>query len=202
MSTSEPNPRETQVSNALTVFECPTGRWWLCALLGVVLILMALFVFWQVVAASIVSAIFFGAAIAVGGAFQLVHAFSSRGWRGFIWSFIVGLLFLVGGLLLMINPLAASFGLTLGFAALLIAAGVVRLILAFRHWQDYGWVLLASGMVGILTGIVILAGFPWSGLIVPGLLFGIDLLFHGLWWLAVGLWVRRPPAIRPSALAT
>jgi hypothetical protein len=34
--------------------------------------------------------------------------------------------------------------------------------------------------------------FPWSGLLVPGILLGVDMIFHGSWWLTVGLWVRHP----------
>jgi uncharacterized membrane protein HdeD (DUF308 family) len=39
---------------------------------------------------------------------------------------------------------------------------------------------------------VLLVGFPWSGLVVPGILVGIDMTVHGTWWLALGLFVRRP----------
>jgi uncharacterized membrane protein HdeD (DUF308 family) len=107
-------------------------------------------------------------------------------------SLIVGLLFVLGGAMLMLNPLATSLGLTLGVAALLFASGVVRAVLAVRHWRDYGGLLLASGLLGIITGIVLLVGFPWSGLLVPGILLGIDLIIHGTWWLALGIFVRRP----------
>lgn len=173
---------------------CPAGRWWACALLGVVLIALGVFILFNAVAASIVSAIFFGAAIAVGGLFQIVHAFSARGWGSLAMSLIVGVLFVAGGVLLMLNPLAASLGLTLGIAAMLLASGVVRMVMAFRHWRDFGWVLLASALLGIATGVVLLLGFPWSGLVVPGILLGVDVLFHGVWWLTLGALVRRPIA--------
>jgi uncharacterized membrane protein HdeD (DUF308 family) len=188
----------SQADLGLPVMECPAGRWWLCALLGVVLLAAGVLMFFNVVLASVISVIVFGATMVVAGGFQAVHAFSSQGWGGFFWSLIVGIVFILGGLLLMANPLAASFGLTLAFAAMLLVAGGVRLVLAYRYWQDYGWLLLASGILGILTAIVVLVGFPWSGLIVPGLLLAVDLVFHGLWWLTVGMWVRRPRAPSPA----
>jgi uncharacterized membrane protein HdeD (DUF308 family) len=178
--------------NPAAVLECPAGRWWVCALLGIVLFALGVFVVFNAVAASLVSAIFFGAAMLVGGIFQMVHAFSARGWGSIAVSFLVGLLFAIGGGLLMLNPLATSLGLTLAFAAMLIASGVMRLVLAYRHWRDYGWLLVASGLLGLATGAVLLAGFPWSGLVVPGLLLGFDLMMHGVWWLVVGAFVRRP----------
>ena len=49
----------------------------------------------------------------------------------------------------------------------------------------------ASGIVGIAAGLVILAKWPVSGLWVLGLLVGIDLLLHGVWWISLGGRLRR-----------
>jgi uncharacterized membrane protein HdeD (DUF308 family) len=174
------------------VLECPTGRWWLCALLGAVLLVGGVFVLWNVVAASLVTALFFAAAIAVGGIFQIVHAFSARGWGSLAISLVIGLVFVAAGILLAADPLATSLGLTLAIATLFLVSGGLRLWLASRHWQEQGWLLLVSGLVGIVLGVVLLAGFPWSGLVVPGLMLGVDLIVHGAWWLTLGFFVRRP----------
>jgi uncharacterized membrane protein HdeD (DUF308 family) len=45
--------------------------------------------------------------------------------------------------------------------------------------------MLASGLFGVLAGLVILTGFPMTGLWVLGLLLGIDLLSHGIGWLTL-----------------
>lgn len=181
---------------------CPAGSWWACALLGAALIAVGVIILFNAVVASLVSAIFFGAAITVGGVFQIIHAFSAKGWGSLVLSLIVGILFTIGGVLLMLNPLAASLGLTLGIAAMLLASGIVRVMMAFRHWGDFGWVLLASGLIGIVTGVVLFLGFPWSGLVVPGILLGLDAVFHGIWWLTLGVLVRRPIAGAPRATRT
>jgi uncharacterized membrane protein HdeD (DUF308 family) len=47
--------------------------------------------------------------------------------------------------------------------------------------------MLISGAFGVLAGLVILTGFPMSGLWVLGLLLGIDLISHGIAWLVYGL---------------
>ena len=166
-------------------------RWWVYALLGVLFLLMAAFVFGHLIAASIVSAIFFGAALTVGGAFQVVHAFWERGWGGFALSLIVGILYLIGGLWLMANPLATSAALTLFIAAVLLVSGVLRLVLAYRLWPVGGWMLVLSGIIAILAGLVILAGWPASGLVVLGILLGLDLLTFGLFWLVLALALRE-----------
>ena len=172
--------------------QCPTGRWWLCALLGLILLAGGVFVLWNAVAASIVTALFFAAALLVGGVFQIVHAFSARGWGSFALSLIIGVLLAGCGLLLAADPLATSLGLTLAIAAMFLAGGALRLWLAARHWHDFGWILTVSGLLSLGLGVVLILGFPWSGLVVPGILLGVDLIFQGAWWLTLGLWVRRP----------
>ena len=103
---------------------------------------------------------------------------------------LVGTLYAVGGIVLVADPLAASVLLTLAFAAALIASGGVRIFLALSHWRHFGWLLLASGIVGVLAGLVILSKWPLSGLWVFGLVVGIDLLLHGTWWVVSG-WTAR-----------
>src|SRR5262249_18562522 len=165
-------------------------RWWVYALLGVLFLFMAAFVFGPRIAATIVSAIFFGAALTVGGAFQIVHAFWERGWGGFALSLIVGILYVLGGLWLMANPLATSAALTLFIAAMLLVSGIFRFVLAYRTWPLGGWPLVLSGVIAVLTGLIILAGWPVSGLLVLGICLGVDLLMFGLFWLVLGFALR------------
>ncbi len=171
---------------------CPTGRWWLCSLLGLILLAGGVFVLWNAVAASLVAALFFAAALAVAGIFQIIHAFSARGWGSLALSLIIGLLLVGAGLLLATDPLATSLGLTLAVAAVFLIGGALRMWLAARHWRDHGWLLTVSGLLSLALGVVLILGFPWSGLVVPGMILGVDLIFQGAWWLTVGLWVRRP----------
>ena len=188
------NSDNTSLPPATGPLYCPTGRWWLCALLGLVLLAGGVFVLWNAVAASLVTALFFAAALVVGGIFQVIHAFSARGWGSFVLSMVLGLLLVGAGLLLATSPLATSLGLTLAIAFMFLAGGALRLWMAARHWHDHGWLLTISGLLSLALGVVLIVGFPWSGLVVPGILLGVDLIFQGAWWLTVGLWVRRPHA--------
>jgi uncharacterized membrane protein HdeD (DUF308 family) len=166
------------------------GHWWWFALLGAVLIAGGLFMLWHLTAATIVSAIFFAAAALTIGAFQIAQALTTRGWGGFLLSLVLGLFYAVLGVLLLINPLAAAVALTLLFAAVLIASGLVRLVLAYR-WHRLNSLLGISGAIAILAGLVIFLGWPATGLWVLGLCLAIDILFHGIAWLAFG-WALRP----------
>jgi uncharacterized membrane protein HdeD (DUF308 family) len=166
------------------------ASWWQSALLGGVLIVAGLLVLRDATAATVVSAIVFGLALLSAGLAEIIQAFGAPHWSGVLWRLVVGALYAIGGGALVADPLAASSVLTLAFAAALIASGVVRLFLAVKHWQRLGWLLFASGIIGILGGLVILLKWPLSGLWVLGLAVGIDLILHGIWWVASS-WTAR-----------
>ena len=166
------------------------ASWWQSALLGVILIVAGMLVLRDATAATVVSAIVFGFALLCAGFAEIVQAFGAPHWSGVVWRLLVGVLYAIGGGVLVADPLAASTVLTLAFAMALIASGAVRLLLAVRHWQRLGWLLFASGIIGILGGLVILLKWPLSGLWVLGLAVGTDLVLHGIWWVASS-WTAR-----------
>lgn len=175
--------------NSMTVVrEVPA---WLCILLGLVFIAVGVIVLGDVVFATIVSAFVIGVAAIVGGAFEIVHAFWTKGWGGFIWQIVLGLLYIAGGVVLIQQPVAGALVLTWVLGIFILASGLVRIFLGFKHWEHAGWLLLISGLFGVVAGLIILSGWPVTGLWVIGLLIGIDLVVHGIGWLAL--------ALRPSA---
>ena len=80
----------------------------------------------------------------------------------------------------MFFPPSSTFS-HLGLA--LLVSGVVRMLIGIGRWQQGGGIMLASGLFGVLAGLIILTGFPTTGLWVLGMLLGIDLLSHGIGWL-------------------
>lgn len=164
---------------------------WKATLLGVIFILAGIFVLGNVVAATVISAIVFGFALIVAGGFEIFHSFWAPRWGGLFFRLLVGLLYVIAGAILVADPLTASVVMTLVFAGVLIASGIVRFALAFKYWQRAGWLLLSSGIIGVLAGLIVLAKWPISGLWVFGLVVGVDLLVHGVWWVVSG-WMARP----------
>lgn len=157
---------------------------WTHKFIGIALIAAGLFVLGNVVAATLVTVKLFGATLVVVGVFEAASSFWTKGWARFTLNMIVGALYVIAGAVLLSDPLAATVLLTLIFAVSLIVSGFVRVVLAFRNWQDFGWLLLASGIIAIFAGAVIWSGWPVSGLWVFGVVLGIDLLTYGAWWLA------------------
>jgi uncharacterized membrane protein HdeD (DUF308 family) len=159
---------------------------WVRILLGIVFILAGVFVLGDVALATIISTIFIGLAAIAVGAFEIVHSFWTKGWGGFIWQILLGLLYIAFGFMVVRQPATGALILTYVLGLLLLASGIVRIVLGIRHWSGVGWIMFLSGAFAVLAGLVILTGWPMTGLWVLGLLLGIDLIAHGVAWLTYG----------------
>lgn len=169
-------------ASATSGLSAPPG--WVRILLGVVLIVAGIFVLGDVAVVTFISAFIIGIIAIVGGAFEIIHAFWTKGWGGFVWQILLGALYVAFGVVLVSQPVSGALILTYVLGLLLLISGIVRVLLSFSHWSDVGWIMLISGVFGILAGLVILSGFPMTGLWVLGLVLGIDLISHGVAWLA------------------
>ena len=170
-------------SSHLRAAHSPAPSFWVCVLLGIVMILAGILVLGDVALFTVISALFIGWMSVATGAFEIVHAFWTKGWGGFMWQVLLGVLYIAFGFALVSQPVASALILTYVLGLLLLMSGVVRILLGFSHWKEAGWVMLFSGAFGILAGLVILTGFPMTGLWVLGFVLGVDLISHGLAWL-------------------
>jgi uncharacterized membrane protein HdeD (DUF308 family) len=169
----------------------PPSRW-ACALLGVVMVVAGILALSDIVFATIISVKLIGLTAVAAGAFEIIHAFWTKGWGGFLWQIVLGALYLALGLLLVTQPVSGALILTHLLGAVLFASGIIRCLLSFAHWQQGGWMMLISGVFGLLAGVLILLGFPAISAWAIGFLLGVDLISHGLAWLLYALQsVRR-----------
>jgi uncharacterized membrane protein HdeD (DUF308 family) len=148
---------------------------------------------------TLASMVFFGALLVAGGVFQILDALKCRGWKGTILHVLIGLLYVVGGVIVMIDPVFASETFTLVLAGVLIAVGLMRLIMAFQMRRAKGWYWpLISGLVSLALGAVILAQWPASSLFVIGLIIAIELIFNGWAYVFVALAARAAGKAGPE----
>jgi len=182
----------------MTTYQTTTGLsappTWVRVLLGFVLVLAGLFVLGDITLATFISTLFIAVTAIVAGAFEIIHAFWTKGWGGFVWHILLGALYVAFGIVLLNEPASGALLLTYALGLVLVLSGFVRVLLSVSHWKDAGWIMLLSGIVGILAGLVILTGFPMTGLWVLGLLLGIDLVAHGIAWLSYAWLVPARPA--------
>jgi uncharacterized membrane protein HdeD (DUF308 family) len=168
-----------------------TGWAWFVAL-GIVMMLLGVFAWFDVVAVTLAGTIFIGAALLVGGVLQVVHAFMDRSWGGFLLQVLAGVLYAIAGLLIMGEPVRGAVIVTIVLAVVMVVAGITRIVMAVRHWHMGGsGLLLVGGLISAIVGIVLYLTLPWSGLWVLGTLIAVELIFHGAAWFEFGLALRR-----------
>ena len=166
-------------------------RWVWFVALGAVLVLLGVIAWSDVAAVTLASTIIVGASLIVGGVFQILQCLMVREWRGFIFGLLSGALYLVGGLLIINEPVQGAVVLTILLAATVVVGGVARIVIAFGHRDVRAWgLVIFSGLVSIVVGCLLYASLPWSGLWVLGTLVAIELLIQGAGWLYFGIALR------------
>lgn len=173
-------------------FEQLGAGWGWFVALGVALLVLGLIGFAYVFAATLASVIFIGALMLAGGIGQLLHAWRVRKLGGFLFWTFSGLLYGAAGVLALVNPVAGASILTLLLGATLIAVGALRLWIWFNNRGQRGWQWLAfSGVITLLTGILIAAFWPGNTMWLLGLILAIDLVFQGWSSLLLGLALKQ-----------
>jgi uncharacterized membrane protein HdeD (DUF308 family) len=171
------------------------SKWGWFVALGVALILLGVFALGDVVGVTLISALFIGAMLLVGGVFQVIHAFMVKTWSGFLMNMLGGVLYAIGGVLIMDEPVAGAVVITLFLVLALVIGGILRIVVGLRHREIRGWWLMAlSGLISAVIGALLYASLPWSGLWVLGTLIGIELVVQGVTWMTFGIALRRMSA--------
>jgi uncharacterized membrane protein HdeD (DUF308 family) len=163
---------------------------WIVAL-GVVYVIAGLIALSSVVFATKVTVFVVGIMMLIAGIAEVINSFQFKSWGKFLVWLLLGLLYIVAGLVTFENPLLAAAVLTLLLGVALTVSGVMRIILAFsmREGMSWTWVVL-SGVVTLLLGLIILAHWPVSSLFVLGVLLGVDLLIIGIGWIFIGFGLK------------
>ena len=168
------------------------SSWIWLALLGVISLIGGILALFNPLAATITAVWLAGWTFMLFGVLQIVQSFSTKGWPGFLWSLLLGVLTLAVGVSLLGNPLAGALSLTMLVAILFLVLGVVKLMYAFSLRPVSGWGFAAlSGVISIVLGLMILSDFPYSAAAVLGILLAIELLSNGAFLLIVALGLRK-----------
>jgi uncharacterized membrane protein HdeD (DUF308 family) len=191
----------------------PGVRWgWLLAL-GLLLTALGVIGLGMTYWLTAVAIFWFGVLAVVGGAAQILDAFHHREWKGFLWHVIIGVVYVIAGLILITTPLSSAFWLTLFLAISLVISGILRIFMAFQMRGQAGawlWVLL-SGAISIALGVIIYGTVTppgaealatpegqlqwvsaWGGFI--GLFVAIELIMEGLALISIALAARSAAA--------
>lgn len=152
---------------------------WFTAL-GALMIIVGVIVIGTPLMATLAMNIFIGWTLVFIGVAEIVHAFSSQGWGGFLWQLLIGVFTAVAGLYLAFFPLRGAVTLTLILAIWIIASGIMRIILGFGLRPAAGsGLIIIGGVLALVLGMMIYAEWPESSAWVIGTIVGIHLIFDG-----------------------
>jgi uncharacterized membrane protein HdeD (DUF308 family) len=190
MSTTFERPLVAELRHGLSALR---GNWLWFVVLGGVLVALGIIALGSVVIASLAAAVAIGIVLLLAGVGEVIGAFWCRGWSGFFLELLSGVLSIVVGLLFLRAPLNALAALTLLIACFLMVGGIFKIVAALSYrFAAWGW-SLASGIIDVILGVMIWQEWPASALWVIGLFVGINLLFRGINWIALGLALRALP---------
>jgi uncharacterized membrane protein HdeD (DUF308 family) len=163
-------------------------EWWMLAVLGVASLVCGVLAIVYPDITLLAVGIIFGFYLLLAGVFELVEAIvgdvASRAL-----SAIVGVVALIAGLVCLRRPGESLLALIVVLGIYLIVTGVARLVRAFASVEYRGWGVFAA-IVDLVLGILVLS-WPDESLVTLAVLFGISLIFRGLFALVGAFQLRR-----------
>jgi uncharacterized membrane protein HdeD (DUF308 family) len=170
-------------------------NWWALVLRGIAAILLAIITFAVPSITLAVLATIFGFYALIDGVLAIVSTIRAvqghRRWGAFLLEGILGILV---GLYAILFPIAAAAVFVMIMAFWAVFTGILEIAAAIRlrrHIQGE-WLLILSGVLSILLGVLLLAEPLAGALFFAYVLAGYGLLF-GILLIALGFRVRRLP---------
>lgn len=170
------------------VFGELTKNWAWMLSLGIFMVILGAIGLGMTVVFNEIVVMYFGFLLLFGSGVQLMQAFRAEAWKGRFWHILIALVYLVGGIIAVTDPVIAGLTLALLIAWTLIVIGLLRLVMAFQIRGTDGWFwILLGGVLSVALGIMIMNEWPQSGLWVIGLFVAIEMLFAGWSQIMIGL---------------
>jgi uncharacterized membrane protein HdeD (DUF308 family) len=166
--------------------------WWLLLLRGVAGVVLGVVALTSPLATIVALVWVWGFYAVADGVLSLAAAMTGRGTTGPRWWLaLVGVLGLAAGAVAFADPVlvARFFALIIGFWAIMIGALEIWGALALRKEIDNEWMLVLSGVIAVLFGLVLL--FSPTALITLIWLLGFYALIAGMFFIVLAFRMRR-----------
>lgn len=161
------------------------------SIVGALLILGGILALANPLAASLAVTTLVGFVFLLAGVIQAWAAFEGSAPGGRLWNGIWALLGIVAGVWLLANPLEGTVSLALMLGLIFLITGVMRVALGLGASGSAKWLLLLSGLAGIVIGVLVFSDFAQAATQFLGLLLGIELLSQGIALILLGGIGRR-----------
>ena len=158
-------------------------RWWVFALRGLIAAALGIIVLVNPGIALLTMIIVFGIYSLVDGLFDIIIGFSSRKENKQWWAVLIaGIANVVIGVISLSNPSITGTALVYLIAARALINGVLEIVAAIqlRHFIEGEWMMIVSGILSILFGVVLFAS-PNQGALALLWVIGIFAIVIGIW---------------------
>ena len=164
-----------------------TARW-----VGIALIVAGVLSMAAPLATGISVMLVIGVLVMLAGLSTAMLAFGVGAFGRGLWLLLLAVLMVVAGWLIVTRPVYVLASVTLLLAFYFFLSGFVEIAagLGAAGAPGRGW-MIVSGVVTVLLGVSLWRHFPASAAVAVGVLFGLRLLFHGMWLFSVGLAAGR-----------
>ena len=164
-----------------------TARW-----VGIALIVAGVLSMAAPLATGISVMLVIGVLMMLAGLSTAMLAFGVGAFGRGLWLLLLAVLMVVAGWLIVTRPVYVLASVTLLLAFYFFLSGFVEIAagLGAAGAPGRGW-MIVSGVVTVLLGVSLWRHFPASAAVAVGVLFGLRLLFHGMWLYSVGLAAGR-----------
>lgn len=172
-------------------------NWWAILLRGVLAILFGVLAFmWPGITLLTLILLYGGFAFA-DGVLSLIAAVRGGSPMPRWWLVVVGLMGLAVGVLTVFLPVVTGFVLLMFIAAWAVVTGVMQVYgaIKLRHEIDGEWWLIASGVLSILFGAMLVV-WPGAGALAMVLVIGTFAIIYGALMIGFALRLRKQAAIR------
>jgi uncharacterized membrane protein HdeD (DUF308 family) len=157
---------------------------------GIILVALGIAAIARATTATVASMVVFGWLLIFAGVFEFVAAFMVGNWAGFFLHLLVAILFFIVGILMLTRPVMSAEVWTLVMSLFFLVGGLYLLISSlYYHLPGWGWQAFA-GVITTVLGFLVAAGWPVSGLWVIGLFIGIELVCHGWAWIMLAIHIH------------
>ncbi|GLZ75466.1 hypothetical protein Afil01_02730 [Actinorhabdospora filicis] len=166
-------------------------NWWVLVLQGVLAIIFGIMAWVWPGATVLVLVILFGAYTLVDGVFAIAAAIRGTDMAGRGWLAVMGVASVILGLIALFWPGITALALLFVIAAWAIVRGVITIIGAvqLRKEMTGEWVLILSGAVSVLFGLLLMI-WPGSGVLAVIWLIGVYAVFLGVMSIILGFQVK------------
>lgn len=163
-------------------------KWGWFIAIGIILLCLGLLALIYQFFATVFSVYYIAILLIFAGIAQMIHSFQIKEFgETALWA-VIGILYIVTGIVSIYHPIIASSAITLSIAILLLISGTVQIMGAIhnRTIPQWGW-LLCSGIITFILGLLIVFQWPSNSVWILGMFLGIDLILQGWAYISIGI---------------